>query len=186
MNPDPAQGAIQTKDVVTWIVTGLLFVGNLCFSIYNLKLTRRTAGEKHEFDEWKSRRADVQTVLRGFEATVANVIALSGAAHKLPSLREEVHKEGAALSRSHNALVRELQRAGNGEVAWADLAYGRTSGGDTDWDLINVALSKVDDKVTPDEARTALRTIDAFAKSIADGIDEQLRITSAEHNPNRL
>ena len=186
--PDPAAAAIATKDIVGWSATGAGLIATYVWNFYNRAHTNRLGRELRrdafKFDEWKAKRAALQSRLQDFEGAGTRISALTRGAHDVSGLRTEVAKLGLDLTMAHEALIRELKRTAPG---WDALAFGRSQGSESDWDSINTVLADVAvDGDDPSALRTRLAAISPFIASIGELIVERIHAATAEHDPERI
>lgn len=194
--PDPlsASGAasaagVLTKDVIGWTLTGIGLLINFGFNIWNRFYTDKLARELRQstfgLEEWKSHRTAITTRLGDFEAAGDRLLSLARGDHAAPALREELNKEGRQLMMAHEALLRALLRAGDG--SWEQYGFGSYLAGESDWDRLNSILAEVPDLGDDaTEIRASLAPIRGHLRSIAAKVVEQIRVATAEHDPNKL
>lgn len=175
---------METKDFITLGMSGVALLTTIVWNLHNRRHTDRVAreirSETFTLDEWKSKRSEVLRTLRELEASFDRLRSLVTGAHQADALDKEVETEGRSLTSAFGALQRELDRIG---PVWAEIAYGETQGGETDWDLVHAILDDVRSINDPDAKRARLAAVGVHGRSIAATINRQLTLRTAELDP---
>ncbi|MEH3103701.1 MAG: hypothetical protein PGN12_07320 [Sphingomonas phyllosphaerae] len=179
---------METKDYISLGLSSAALITTIVWNIANRRHTdnvaRQTRSDSFHLDEWKAKRSEIMKALREVEAGFARLHALTKGAHAPRELKEEISKEGRDLTIAHQALIRELERV---DPAWGDLAYGNIDAdGERDWDRVHTAIDGARQARSADLGRVALATLTQHAQSLRSGVEEELAIKTAEHNPIKL
>lgn len=185
-DPTQAQTVVATKDIVTWVVTGIGLSLNFGWNLWNHRRTTGMANglrkDAFDLDEWKSHRAAITSRLDDFENAGDRLLALTRGEHEALALLNELNSEGRILVSAHEALLRSLERYGSQN--WALLAYGKSTNGESDWDQLNSILagcSELGDDAST--IRASLHPMKTHLRSIAGGITERITSQTEQHYP---
>lgn len=175
---------METKDLISIGLSGVALITTVVWNLLNRrhtdKVARQIRGEGFAFDEWKSQRAEILRTLRAFEDGFDRLRLLTGGAHSADELAIEIEKEGKALTSSHAALFRELERV---DVSWGEFAYGADLNGERDWDLIHTLLDDARQQTDAGEMRLRLQQLQGHGSSIRTIVGAELRVKTSEHDP---
>ncbi|HEX7782135.1 MAG TPA: hypothetical protein VF509_04960 [Sphingobium sp.] len=189
---EPA-AAIGIKEVGSWLLSGTALVVTVIWNIHNRRYTDRKSGEVRTatfaYAAWKDLRDPVLARLREFEAKGHELQALTVGTDAQEALIQKVHSIGYSLTIAFLALEKDLTRVRSTEVSeevWLPLANGLMIAGETDWDRINTAIHDAAAAPTADECRTLLKGVDPLILSIGMGINANIAVENASHDPNKI
>ncbi len=192
----PSPDAINTPQIIGWSVTAAVLAGNLLWNWLNRRHSNSLASgirqDTFKLDQWTGLKSSVEGALDSFEEQVDIILMLvapSPEAKDPEPFAKTIGLKGKALALKQDKLARSLAACDRSLYAegcsWEVLANGRTQNYESDWDNINNILIEAAEQ--PDgKAIETLKDIGPYARSIAVGIQDALRVETVRHDPDRI